>query len=97
MNILDIARFALNQNIDISPLPGGSANQDSIQTIINIASAIVGALSILFITIGGLRYIMSQGDPQAAAKAKGTIIGALIGIIIAITAQGIVIFVLGNF
>jgi TRAP-type C4-dicarboxylate transport system permease small subunit len=75
-------------------LPNIRATSENLRDVLQIAIAIVAALSILFIMIGGLRYIMSDGDPQAAGQAKSTIIYALIGLLIAVAAQAIVAFVL---
>ena len=98
MIFLDVVRsFVIGQQVDLSQLPNATADGNAIQTVIQVAIIIVGALSVLFITIGGLRYILAQGDPQAVSKAKGTIVYALVGILVAISAQLIVTFVLGNF
>jgi hypothetical protein len=83
-------------NIDVSSLPKTTAGDATIKTVLTIVFSIVGALSLLFITIGGFRYVLSQGDPQAVGKAKGTILYALIGLIVAITAVAIVTFVVGR-
>jgi hypothetical protein len=83
-------------NIDVSSLPKTTAGDSTIKTVLTIVFSIVGALSLLFITIGGFRYVLSQGDPQAVGKAKGTILYALIGLIVAITAVAIVTFVVGR-
>ncbi len=61
--------------------------------IINVFSWIVGAVSVIMIIYGGFRYILSQGEPDATKKAKGTIIGALIGLIVTVFAASIVGFV----
>lgn len=95
MSWVDWLRFGL-EKVNLNSLPHAQASRGAIDTIIQIAVVIVGALSVLFITIGGLRYILSQGDPQGVAKAKGTIMYALVGVVIAIVAQSIIIFVLGN-
>lgn len=80
-------------NFSCLPDPGSVQNGSFISTLLTLAIGVVAAISVLFVAIGGLRYVFSQGDPQAAAKAKGTIIYALIGLAVAIIAQGIVIFV----
>jgi hypothetical protein len=48
------------------------------------------------IIIGGLRYVAAQGNPQDASKARGTIIYAVIGLVLALAAEAIVTFTLGN-
>lgn len=82
--------------VDITPLPDTKATPAKIADVTRIIFTIIGALSVLMMTIGGMRYVASQGDPQATAKAKGTIIYALIGVVVAISAISIVTFVLGN-
>lgn len=55
---------------------------------------IVGFASITMIMIGGFKYIVSRGDPQATASARQTIIYALVGLVIALASQGIITFVI---
>jgi hypothetical protein len=47
--------------------------------------------------VGGLKYITSQGDPNATATAKNTILYAAIGLVVVALAQVIVRFVIGRF
>lgn len=87
------SRFA---QVDLSPLPGGSRNnatEDTIQTAFNIVLGIAGAISMLIIVIAGLQYILSQGNPQAVAKAKDAIIYGFVGLLISMLAFVIVGFV----
>lgn len=88
-----------SHSLDVSSLPNPSistTDSPAVKTALTIVFGILGALSLLFITIGGLRYIISRGDAQATAKAKNTIIYALVGLAVAITAQAIVTFVIGK-
>lgn len=82
--------------ICLDSLPQTQADGGTLSTIISIVIAVVAVISVLFITIGGLRYILSQGDPQAVSKAKSTIVYALIGLVVAILAQIIVAFVING-
>lgn len=82
--------------IDVSSLPKTPATDTTVKTLLTIVDSVVGALSLLFITIGGFRYVISQGDPQATGKAKNTVLYAVIGLLVAITAQAIVTFVIGR-
>jgi hypothetical protein len=97
MEKLHTVLFAITSP-DLGPLKdnGASAGQSQINTAVNVAFGIAGSLALLFIIIGGLRYIMSEGDPQKAAQAKGAIIYALVGLVITLTAFGIVRFVVGK-
>ncbi len=76
----------------------GGSNTDNlaptIQDVINLLLYIAGIITIIYIVIGGIRYILSNGDAAAANKAKNNIIYALVGLVIAISAYSIVNFVL---
>ncbi|MEO6513583.1 MAG: hypothetical protein ABIR37_02725 [Candidatus Saccharimonadales bacterium] len=82
--------------IDASSLPHTTAGNATVKLVLGIVFSVVGALALLFITIGGFRYVLSQGDPQATSKAKNTILYALVGLVVAIVAQVIVTFVIGR-
>ena len=75
-------------------LPVVDAGGDQLQQILQIVFGIAGALAVLFIVIGGLRLVLSQGSPQDTAKGRSTIIYALVGLLVAITGEAIVSFVL---
>jgi hypothetical protein len=75
-------------------LPNVSASSNQLNSILNIVFSIIGALSVLFVVIGGLRYVLSDGDPKKTSEAKQTIIYAVIGLVIAALAEIIVAFVL---
>lgn len=84
----------LMAQIDLSPLPKASDN--IIPNILSVLVTVIAAVCLLFIVIGGLRYILSEGDPQGVAKAKGTIVYALVGLVVVILAQAIVKFVING-
>lgn len=69
---------------------------NTIRRVVTILIFIVGAVSILMIVVGGLRYVLSGGDEKAVAAAKNTIIFAIVGVVIAVAAYAIVNFVLTN-
>jgi hypothetical protein len=77
-------------------LPQATASQTQVHDILQIAFAVLGALAVLFIVIAGLRFITAQGNPQEVGKAKSTIVYALVGLLVALIAEAIVAFTLGN-
>ena len=89
---------ATSDQIDVSvlPNPGGADTGAIIPTILSIVFVTTGGIAMLIIVIAGYRYILAQGDPQATAQAKSTIIYALVGLLVAITAQSIVSVVLNR-
>jgi hypothetical protein len=82
--------------ISLSVLPHTPVDGSFVQTILGIAFGVIGALSLLFVVIGGFRYVISAGNPKAVQQAKNTITYALIGLLVAILAQVIVTFVIGR-
>lgn len=57
----------------------------------------VGALvAVAFVIYGGFLYLISQGEPDRAAAARKTIVNAVIGLVIALLATGIVSFIGGR-
>jgi Type IV secretion system pilin len=55
---------------------------------------LTGIVSVFMIITNGIRYTTSNGDSASVSAAKNAIIYALVGLIFAIIAQGIVSFVL---
>ncbi len=58
--------------------------------IIDILSQLAGYACIVFIIIGGFRYMTSAGTPNGMTAARKTIMNAIIGLVIAILAVVIV-------
>lgn len=64
--------------------------------ILSTFTFIIGAIAVLMIVIGGLRYVLSAGDATALTSAKNTILYAAVGLVLAAMANAIVNFVLTN-
>lgn len=80
---------------------GGNENktslEDNIKTIVNILLYVIGAVAVVMIVIGGIRYTTSNGDSSQLTSAKNTILYAVVGLIVAIMAFAIVNFVVDAF
>ncbi|HYV33379.1 MAG TPA: hypothetical protein VE973_00830, partial [Candidatus Limnocylindria bacterium] len=72
------------------PGPGTSTVNGLIVTIIGWLLSISFGLAVLFLIIGGFRYITSAGNEESAEAGKKTIINAIIGIVIIILSYVIV-------
>ena len=81
---------------DSNTAGGTTAINNTIKTIVNVFSAIVGVISVIMIIFGGFKYITSGGDSGNIASAKNTIIYAVIGLVVVALAQFIVQFVLNR-
>lgn len=63
---------------------------------INTALFVIGALAVIMLIYGGIRYTISAGDSKQVEAAKNTILYAIIGIVVALLAGAVVNFVLTN-
>ncbi len=64
---------------------------------IEIMLRIAGLIAVGFVIYGGAQYITSQGEPDGVARAKNTIINALIGLAVAMIAAPIIAFIAKTF
>ncbi len=86
--VLALAPFAFAQFQTPSGAGSGLPNDTSVSgfviKIINIALAVAGLIAVLFLIIGGFRYITSAGNEETAEQAKKIITNAIIGIVVII-------------
>jgi len=77
-----------NVQFGIGGLLGAPAGQGTVSGLIlsaiNILLLIVGLLAVLFVIIGGIRYVTAHGNEEQAEGAKKTIIHAVVGIVIVV-------------
>lgn len=55
--------------------------------VLGLVLGLMGYLAIGFVMWGGIQYMIAQGDPGKVAKGKKTIMNAVIGLIISMTAS----------
>lgn len=77
-----------NKNEKAEPLIG---------KIVNVMLFITGAISTIMIIVGGIFYAISTGDSGKVARAKNTIMYAIVGLVVSLLAYAIINFVLGVF
>ncbi len=65
--------------------------------IIEIALHLVGYISVVMIIFAGFTYIVSTGSPDKAAKARKTILNAVIGLVLSMASIAIVNVIVGIF
>lgn len=92
--------FVANSPVSSNGLPqvdvSSNPQTNVLGTGLSIVFGVVGALALLMITVSGLRYITSAGDPEKTARAKNGIVYSLVGLVVAITAEAIVAFVVNK-
>lgn len=60
----------------------GTSLETVVQNIINVIVGLLGIVCVAVIIFGGVQYMTSTGDSGKTAKAKNTILYAVIGLII---------------
>lgn len=80
-------------NCTVSGPGGGLSVDNAIKTTIDILSWVGGALAVIMVVLGGIKYVTSAGDSNKVTSAKNTVMYALIGLAIAALAQFLVRYV----
>lgn len=61
-----------------------------VRRVMNIGFILIGSVSLIFLIIGGFRYMTASGSEEAATSGKKTIYYAIAGLIVVILAGTIV-------
>lgn len=77
-----------------NPLHDITSIQGVVRALIDVAFGAAGLVTVIFLIIGGYRYITSQGNAEQIEGAKATIINAVIGLIIILVAFLLVNYIL---
>lgn len=62
----------------------------------NVLALIAGLMAVIFLVLGGIKYITSGGAPAEVSKAKESIIYAVVGIVVIVIARQLIGFVLSK-
>lgn len=93
---MKISQILANIEVDRNDtgLPLINVEEATFTNLLQVVLGIAGAIAFLVIVLGGLYYVISQGNPQATEKAKDTILYALIGLVVCVSAFAIIEFVI---
>ena len=69
---------------------------DVFKNVVNILLFIIGAVSVIMLIYGGIRYTTSGGNTNSVTAAKNTIMYSIIGLVVAILAFAVVQFVVNQ-
>lgn len=98
MNVLTMLRNIAAPVIDAGAAGVPSQSADSLlANVLNIVWFAMGFAAVLVIIISGYQYMTSNGDPGKASKARSTILYAVIGLVVAVSAFAITNWVIGRF
>ena len=95
MPIRDLVYLALVDKP--SSVPKNDLDQATLQNVLNVVFALAGAVAVAFVVWGGIKYILSRGEPAEINKARDTILYAVIGLVVVITSYGLLNYVIGKF
>lgn len=99
-DVIDICKEGTAANSQICKASEGDKKlfgPDSIwNNILNILTFAIGAVAVLMVIIGAMKYALSGGEQAQIASAKNTIIYAMVALIVAVMANALVNFVLTN-
>lgn len=63
-----------------------------VAAVIEMLLRVAALLAVGFVIYGGVEYSISQGEPERTSRARKTIINALVGLAISVTAAAVVAF-----
>lgn len=86
-----------DQQGDAASLFGEGGQGGIFRTVTNVLLFLIGAISVIMLIVGGIRYVVSGGDSTAVQNAKNTILYAIVGVVVAILAYAVVNFVITSF
>lgn len=75
-------------------IPQPDLTSSTTDNVLRVVFGVAGGVAMIMIVIGGFKYITSLGNAQNVAKAKDTILYAVIGLVVVILAYAIVTFVI---
>lgn len=82
----------------------GDPQIDNINDVWNIAAAILeivlyiaGVAAVIFMVIGGIRYITSQGQPDQTKRARQSLIYAVVGLVVSMIARAVIQLIFNAF
>lgn len=68
--------------------------QSVITSVVNTMLFVIGIISVIMLIVGGIRYVVSGGNQSQVEGARNTILYAIVGLVIAFVAWGVVNFVI---
>ena len=62
--------------------------------VISVLSMVLAIIAVIVLVIAGIRFAVSQGNPQSVGNVRNTVIYAIVGLVVAALAQALVQLVL---
>lgn len=72
------------------------SSNNIIWNVVQFLFIALGGIAVIMIIVGGIQYATSQGESAAVQKAKNTIMYSVIGLVVALVANGVVAYIADN-
>lgn len=95
MSMINKLLAQIDSGLNDTSIPRQELGDPELQSAISFFFIIAGIIAVIMIIIGGYWYVLSGGDPQKIKKAKDTILYAVVGLVISISAWAIIEFIIG--
>lgn len=85
--------------MEVPPIPNPLLSFEPGNVLAQIINTLLlwgGAVALVFIIIGGFRFIISMGNPEGVEKARHTVMYAILGLILIFLAYIIVAYLLDD-
>ena len=63
-------------------VPQPDLTNDSVRTVLRIVFGIAGGVAVIIVIVSGLRFVTSQGNPDATNKARNSVVYAILGLVV---------------
>ncbi len=96
---MNIIKEALAQGLQPAIPFANTADGGLIPSVLNIVNGLLvvaGIVASIYLVMGGIRYITSQGESDQTEQAKNTILYAMIGLIVIGLSAALVNFIIGT-
>jgi len=80
----------------LTEIPHVEAGPTSLSTLLGLTFGTIAAVAVIIIVIQGVKFVTSQGDPQKSGDARKGIIYAIVGLVVALSAELVVRLVIGR-
>lgn len=71
--------------------PAGSTSAGTLITsVLQILLLVAGSLAVVYLVIGGIKYVVSRGNEEKVESAKGTMSAAIIGLVVIIMSFAVI-------
>lgn len=80
----------------VSTLPSVNADGTQLKRGLAVLFGVIAAISIVVVIVGAIGFVTADGNPENISKSKKTVIYALLGLVIALSAEVVVLTLIGR-